>query len=339
MGAISDKSADLLDFHSDSMQSAASITVSEKEKKVSSTKNNPIPIRRFFTARGVSPYDEIKWEKRSAVITNDKGEIIFKQDGVKFPDFWSQTAINIVASKYFWGTLGSKERENSARQLINRVVNTLVEWGLKDSYFNAETAEIFRDELAHILLYQKASFNSPVWFNMGIEEKPQCSACFINSVEDTLESIMDLAKIEGMLFKYGSGTGTNLSILRSSRERLSGGGTASGPVSFMRGYDAFAGVIKSGGKTRRAAKMVILNIDHPDIVEFINSKKVEEEKAKSLIRLGYDSSLGGDAYSSVFFQNGNHSIRVSDAFMRAFEEDREWYTKKVKWWTFTERRI
>jgi len=330
MGAISDKSADLLDFHSDSMQSAASITVSEKENELSLAKNNPIPIRRFFTAGGVSPYDEIKWEKRSAVITNDKGEIIFKQEGVKFPDFWSQTAINIVASKYFWGALGSKERENSARQLIGRVVDTFVEWGLKDGYFNAETAEIFGDELAHILLNQKASFNSPVWFNMGIEKKPQCSACFINSVEDTLESIMDLAKIEGMLFKYGSGTGTNLSILRSSRERLSGGGTASGPVSFMRGYDAFAGVIKSGGKTRRAAKMVILNIDHPDIVEFINSKKVEEEKAKSLIRLGYDSSLGGDAYSSVFFQNGNHSVRVPDAFMRAFEEDREWYTKKVK---------
>jgi ribonucleoside-diphosphate reductase alpha chain len=330
MGAISDKSADLLDFHSDSMQSAAAITASEKENKSSLGKNDPIPIRRFFTARGVSPYDEIKWEKRSAVITNDKGEIIFRQEGVKFPDFWSQTAINIVASKYFWGALGSKERENSARQLIGRVVDTFVEWGLKDGYFNAETAEIFGDELAHILLNQKASFNSPVWFNMGIEKKPQCSACFINSVEDTLESIMDLAKIEGMLFKYGSGTGTNLSILRSSRERLSGGGTASGPVSFMRGYDAFAGVIKSGGKTRRAAKMVILNIDHPDIVEFINSKKVEEEKAKSLIRLGYDSSLGGDAYSSVFFQNGNHSVRVPDAFMRAFEEDREWYTKKVK---------
>ena len=330
MGAISDKSADLLDFHSDSMQSAASITVSEKENELSLAKNNPIPIRRFFTAGGVSPYDEIKWEKRSAVITNDKGEIIFRQEGVKFPDFWSQTAINIVTSKYFWGALGSKERENSARQLISRVVDTFVEWGLKDGYFNAETAEIFGDELAHILLNQKASFNSPVWFNMGIEKKPQCSACFINSVEDTLESIMDLAKIEGMLFKYGSGTGTNLSILRSSRERLSGGGTASGPVSFMRGYDAFAGVIKSGGKTRRAAKMVILNIDHPDIVEFINSKKVEEEKAKSLIRLGYDSSLGGDAYSSVFFQNGNHSVRVPDAFMRAFEEDREWYTKKVK---------
>jgi len=330
MGAISDKSADFLDFHSDSMQSAAAITASEKENKSNLGKNDPIAIRRFFTARGVSSYDEIKWEKRNAEIMNDKGEIIFKQEGVKFPDFWSQTAINIVTSKYFWGALGSKERENSARKLIGRVVDTFVEWGLKDGYFNAETAEIFGDELAHILLYQKASFNSPVWFNMGIEEKPQCSACFINSVEDTLESIMDLAKIEGMLFKYGSGTGTNLSILRSSRERLSGGGTASGPVSFMRGYDAFAGVIKSGGKTRRAAKMVILNIDHPDIVEFINSKKVEEEKAKSLIRLGYDSSLGGDAYSSVFFQNGNHSVRVSDAFMRAFEEDREWYTKKVK---------
>lgn len=329
MGVIPEKTADLLDFHSDSMGSLASASA-EKDDKVDIKHNSIFKIRRFFTKKGVSPYDEVKWKKQSASITNDKGETIFKQEGVEFPDFWSQTAINIVASKYFWGTLGTKERENSVRQLIGRVVDTFVEWGMKDGCFDAERAEIFGDELAHILLNQKASFNSPVWFNMGIEEKPQCSACFINSVEDTLDSIMDLAKIEGMLFKYGSGTGTNLSVLRSSRERLSGGGTASGPVSFMRGYDAFAGVIKSGGKTRRAAKMVILNIDHPDIVEFINCKVNEEKKAKDLIGLGYDSSLGGDAYSSVFFQNGNHSVRVQDAFMKAYEEDREWYTKRVR---------
>jgi ribonucleoside-diphosphate reductase alpha chain len=329
MGVIPEKTADLLDFHSDSMQSAASATA-EKDDKLSTTNNKTMKVRRFFSTKGVSPYDEVKWKKQSASITNDKGETIFRQEGVEFPDFWSQTAVNIVASKYFWGAVGTKDRESSARELIGRVVDTFVEWGLKDGYFDAESAEIFGDELAHILLNQKASFNSPVWFNMGIEQKPQCSACFINSVEDTLESIMDLAKIEGMLFKYGSGTGTNLSILRSSREKLSGGGTASGPVSFMRGYDAFAGVIKSGGKTRRAAKMVILNIDHPDIVEFINCKRTEEEKAKSLIRLGYDASLGGEAYSSVFFQNGNHSVRVQDSFMKAYEEDREWYTKRVR---------
>ncbi len=315
------KTVELLDIPSEN----SNMTQDSKE-----VKRGKLTFKRLFSNEGVSPFDEIEWEKRTASITNDKGQVIFKQENIDVPVSWSQTAVNIVASKYFWGTLGKDERETSIKQLIGRVVNTLTEWGLKDGYFDEENAAVFRDELAHILVNQKAAFNSPVWFNMGIEKKPQCSACFINSVKDTLSSIMDLAKTEGMLFKYGSGTGTNLSILRSSREKLSGGGTASGPVSFMRGYDSFAGVIKSGGKTRRAAKMVILDIDHPDIVEFITSKQVEEEKAKALMLSGYDGSVGGEAYNSVFFQNGNHSVRIPDTFMRAWEEDREWYTKRVK---------
>src|SRR5690606_38379102 len=225
-------------------------------------------IARRFTRPGMHPFDEVVWELRTATLTNDRGEVLFEQAGVETPSFWSQMATNVVVSKYFHGSVGSPERESSVRQLIGRVVDTITGWGREQGYFETEAdGDAFQGELAHLLLHQKAAFNSPVWFNVGIEEKPQCSACFINSVEDNMESILELAKTEGMLFKWGSGSGTNFSAIRSSREPLSGGGTASGPVSFMRGYDAFAGVIKSGGKTRRAAKMVILDIDHPDIEE------------------------------------------------------------------------
>jgi len=287
-------------------------------------------FRRFFTDGKQSPFDAVEWEQRTALIGNEKGVSIFRQDNVEVPKSWSQTATNIVASKYFHGKPGSSERETSVRQLIARVVNTIVRWGEEGGYFaDAASRDAFRDELCHLLVEQKMAFNSPVWFNVGVQAKPQCSACFINSVQDSMDSIMNLAKTEGMLFKWGSGTGTNFSTLRGSKETLSGGGIASGPVSFMKGFDAFAGVIKSGGKTRRAAKMVILNIDHPDIVEFIECKMSEERKAYVLMEQGYSSAIDGDAYSSVFFQNANHSVRVTDDFMQAVEEDRDWWTKNV----------
>src|SRR6516162_6496203 len=289
-----------------------------------------LKFERFFTDGKMSPFDAVEWEKRAALIGNEKGVTIFRQDDVEVPKNWSQTATNIVASKYFHGKPGSTEREESVRQLISRVVNTIVRWGTEGGYFaDHASRDAFKDELTHLLVEQKMAFNSPVWFNVGVQAKPQCSACFINSVRDDMGSIMDLAKTEGMLFKWGSGTGTNFSTLRGSKEALSGGGIASGPVSFMKGFDAFAGVIKSGGKTRRAAKMVILNIDHPDIVEFIECKMKEERKAHVLIEQGYDSSIDGDAYSSIFFQNANNSVRVSDEFMRAVQENRDWWTKNV----------
>src|SRR4051812_7473646 len=228
---------------------------------------------RFFTEAGVDPFDEVEWEIRSALIGNERGEMVFEQRDVEIPKAWSQQATNIVVSKYFRGQIGSPERERSVKQLIGRVVDTITMWAKSNKYFATdEDLQAFSQDLKHILVYQKAAFNSPVWFNCGFEKAPQCSACFINSVQDTMDSILTLARTEGMLFKFGSGTGTNLSPIRSSKELLAGGGTASGPVSFMKGYDAFAGVIKSGGKTRRAAKMVILNAEHPDIVEFINCK-------------------------------------------------------------------
>jgi ribonucleoside-diphosphate reductase alpha chain len=285
---------------------------------------------RYFTDGRKSPFDAVEWEKRTALIGNEKGVTIFRQEDVEVPKSWSQTATNIVTSKYFHGKPGSAQREGSVRQLISRVVNTIVRWGEEGGYFaEAESRDAFRDELTHLLVEQKMAFNSPVWFNVGVQPKPQCSACFINSVSDNMESIMGLTRTEGMLFKWGSGTGTNFSTLRGSRETLSGGGIASGPVSFMKGFDAFAGVIKSGGKTRRAAKMVILNIDHPDIVEFIECKMKEERKAHVLIEQGYDSSIDGDAYASIFFQNANHSVRVTDDFMHAVVEDKDWWTKNV----------
>ncbi len=256
--------------------------------------------------------------------------MIFRQENVEVPKSWSQTATNIVASKYFHGKPDTPERETSVRHLIGRVADTITAWGEKGGYFASPASrDAFHDELTHLLVEQKMAFNSPVWFNVGVQAKPQCSACFINSVQDSMGSIMDLAKTEGMLFKWGSGTGTNFSSLRGSHESLSGGGIASGPVSFMKGFDAFAGVIKSGGKTRRAAKMVILNVDHPDIVEFIDSKMKEERKAQVLIEQGYDRSIDGEAYSSVFFQNANHSVRVNDEFMQAVEDDRDFWTRNV----------
>ena len=292
--------------------------------------NTGLVFNRYFTDGRTSPFDTVEWEKRTALIGNEKGVTIFRQEGVEVPKNWSQTATNIVTSKYFHGKPGSRERENSVRQLIDRVASTIVRWGEEGGYFaDAQSRDAFRDELTHLLVEQKMSFNSPVWFNVGVQSKPQCSACFINSVSDSMESIMGLTRTEGMLFKWGSGTGTNFSTLRGSKETLSGGGIASGPVSFMKGFDAFAGVIKSGGKTRRAAKMVILNIDHPDIVEFIECKMKEERKAHILIEQGYNSAIDGDAYSSIFFQNANHSVRVTDEFMSAAEEDRDWWTRNI----------
>jgi len=286
---------------------------------------------RFFSKEGVDPFDEVEWDLRSAVIGSEKGEVVFEQRDVEIPRFWSQQATNIVVSKYFRGQIGTPERERSVKQLIGRVVDTITEWAVKQKYFATdEDLSAFSDDLKHLLVYQKAAFNSPVWFNVGFEKAPQCSACFINSVQDTMESILGLAKTEGMLFKFGSGTGSNLSNIRSSKELLAGGGTASGPVSFMKGFDAFAGVIKSGGKTRRAAKMVILNAEHPDILEFINCKVEEEKKAWALIDAGYDGSFTGVAYGSVFFQNSNNSVRVTDEFMRAVLDDGEWTTKAVR---------
>jgi len=286
---------------------------------------------RRWTRPDIHPYDEITWELRTANIASESGKTVFEQTDVEVPSFWSQLATNVVVSKYFRGHVGTPERERSVKQLIDRVVNTIAAWAETQRYFATdEDLEAFRAELTHLLVHQKMAFNSPVWFNVGIEEKPQGSACFINSVEDSMSSIMDLAKTEAMLFKFGSGAGSNLSPIRSSKERMSGGGIASGPVSFMKGYDAFAGVIKSGGKTRRAAKMVILNADHPDVAEFIDSKAHEEQKAWALIEAGYDPSFTGEAYGSVFFQNANHSVRVTDDFMRAVVENKDWTTHAVQ---------
>ena len=312
---------------SSSMPQKNEPTVAEERGKVKSG----LKIERYFTRAGVHPYDEIEWELRSASISNEKGNVVFEQSNVEIPKAWTQMATNVVVSKYFRGPLGGPQREHSVRQMIGRVVDTIAGWGSKDGYFAAEEdARAFADELTHILVHQKACFNSPVWFNCGIEEKPQCSACFILSVDDTMDSILDWYRKEGVIFKGGSGSGVNLSKIRSSKEQLAGGGTASGPVSFMKAADASAGVIKSGGKTRRAAKMVVLNIDHPDVEEFIKCKVEEEKKAWALIEAGYDSSLDGPAYGSVFFQNANNSVRVSDEFMQAVQQDREWKTRYVR---------
>ncbi len=318
-----------------------------------------LSFERVFTTPGVSPYDQVAWELRDAVIQDWKGKLIFEQKNVESPVDWSMTATNIVASKYLHGLVGTPERETGVRQLITRVAESIRDWGMDAGYFASEDdAATFYAELAHLLLNQKVAFNSPVWFNVGCDRlepnsdaqnwhwdadtrqviysttgyrKPQCSACFINSVQDSLDSILTLAKTEGMLFKWGSGAGSNLSSIRGSMETLSGGGTASGPLSFMRGFDAFAGVIKSGGKTRRAAKMVVLNVDHPDIVDFIECKSKEEAKAYSLIAAGYDGSgPDSEAYSSIFFQNANNSVRVTDDFMQAVERDQEFSTRTVK---------
>ena len=302
----------------------------QSETEPSKAERVGLEFPRYFSRAGTDPFEEIDWESRDAVIGNEQGEVVFEQRDAEVPAFWSQQATNIVVSKYFRGVLDTPARERSVKQLIGRVVETITGWARNQRYFAGDAdLQAFSDDLKHLLVFQKAAFNSPVWFNCGFEAAPQCSACFINSVDDTMESILTLARIEGMLFKFGSGTGTNLSSIRSSRELLGGGGTASGPVSFMKGYDAFAGVIKSGGKTRRAAKMVVLNVDHPDIVEFINCKVDEERKAWALIDAGYDGSFTGTAYSSVFFQNSNNSVRVSDDFMRAVVDDEAWHTRAV----------
>jgi ribonucleoside-diphosphate reductase alpha chain len=334
--------------------SPATVAIPPAQKK----KSPGLSFRRLFTKPGVSPYDEIEWDHRTAQITDSHGGVIFEQKDVEVPKDWSMTATNIVASKYLHGKIGTPERETGVRQLVARVAETIRDWGQAQGYFRtADDAATFHDELAHILLRQYAAFNSPVWFNVGCDRiepnsdgqnwhwnaqtqsvefgvtgysKPQCSACFINSVKDSLDSILTLAKTEGMLFKWGSGTGTNLSPLRGSSETLSGGGTASGPLSFMKGFDAFAGVIKSGGKTRRAAKMVILNVDHPDIVDFVECKQKEEAKAHALVSVGYDGSHpDSDAYSSIFFQNANNSVRVTDDFMYAVVRDTDFSTRAV----------
>src|SRR6188472_4525437 len=280
--------------------------------------------KRYFTVPGVAPFDAIEWELRHAFIPGKNGPA-FEQKDVEFPKFWSQTATNIVAQKYFRGRMSSPERETSVRQMIGRVVDTIGGWGREGGYFaDDEEAETFEAELKAILVNQYAAFNSPVWFNVGFEEKPQCSACFILSIEDSMESILDWIRREGIVFRGGSGSGVNLSKLRSSKEQLSKGGYASGPVSFMRGADASAGTIKSGGKTRRAAKMVVLDVDHPDVEEFIWCKAKEEEKARVLEAAGYDMSLDSADWASIQYQNANNSVRVSDAFMEAAERGGEW---------------
>ncbi|HEV2022871.1 MAG TPA: vitamin B12-dependent ribonucleotide reductase, partial [Terriglobales bacterium] len=336
-------------------------TAAKVEAQAAPEKRKAAPgltFKRYFTKADVSPYSEVEWERRTASISDSQGNSIFEQLDVEVPKDWSMTATNIVASKYLHGKLGAPERENGVRALITRVAETIRDWGQAQGYFrSADDGQTFHDELVHILVQQKAAFNSPVWFNVGCDRiepnsdaqnwhwspqlarvefgrtgyrYPQCSACFINSIKDSLDSILTLAKTEGMLFKWGSGTGTNLSPLRSSIEGLSGGGIASGPLSFMKGFDAFAGVIKSGGKTRRAAKMVILNVDHPDIVDFIECKAREEAKAWTLVQSGYDgSSPDSEAYSSIFFQNANNSVRVTDEFMQAVEGDADFSTRSV----------
>ena len=289
-----------------------------------------LTFTRRLSKAGVDPYSTLEWESRDAIIQGEGGKMVFEQRGVEFPANWSQLATNVVASKYFRGHLGTPQREQSVRQLIGRVVTTILGWGQEQGYFaDDDSRDVFRDELTHLLLEQEACFNSPVWFNVGVEPKPQCSACFILSVDDTMNSILDWYRKEGVIFKGGSGSGVNLSRIRSSREPLVGGGTASGPVSFMRAADASAGVIKSGGKTRRAAKMVVLNIDHPDVEDFIRCKGAEEKKAWALIDSGYDGAIDGEAYGSVFFQNANNSVRVTDDFMRAVEADGSWSTTNV----------
>ncbi|GAC1477979.1 MAG: vitamin B12-dependent ribonucleotide reductase [Acidimicrobiales bacterium] len=292
-----------------------------------------IGIRRHFTTAGVHPYDEVTWERRDARITNFRdGSVAFEQVAVEVPNFWSQNATNILAQKYFRGQLGTPERESSLKQVADRVADTIADWGIKDGYFVDEAeAGAFRDELKYLIVHQRAAFNSPVWFNIGVQGVPQqASACFILAVDDTMDAILDWYKEEGTIFKGGSGSGINLSRIRSSKEHLKGGGTASGPVSFMRGADASAGTIKSGGKTRRAAKMVILNADHPDVTDFIWCKAIEERKARALRDAGFDMDLDGKDSHSIQYQNANNSVRVTDEFMQAVIDDGDWHLRAVK---------
>jgi len=309
---------------------SAARSAMDEQYRFTGESSKGLTFERRWTTPGTHPYDEVEWELRDASIANESGVSVFEQKDVEVPKAWSQLAANVVVSKYFRGHIGTPSRERSVKQLIDRVVNTITSWAATQRYFATdEDLATFKAELTHLLLHQKMAFNSPVWFNVGVEARPQCSACFINSVTDSMSSIMDLAKTEAMLFKYGSGAGVNLSPIRGSNEKMSTGGVASGPVSFMKGFDAFAGVVKSGGKTRRAAKMVILNSGHPDILDFVDSKASEERKAWALIEAGYDPSFTGEAYGSVFFQNANHSVRASDQFMQAVEGDEDWTTYEV----------
>src|SRR6266487_1151049 len=336
---------------------AITATTTNTHKANGSTAKKSLPIERVFSDSKTSPFDQLEWERRTAEITDDAGKVIFKQENVEVPKSWSLLATKVVVSKYFYGEQGTSERETSVRQLIQRICRTIADWGVKDGYLRKADAEVFCDELTWLCVNQYGAFNSPVWFNVGLYhqygvgknsakgnwyynrktrqaerastqyEYPQGSACFIQSVEDTMEDIMRLAMSEAMLFKYGSGTGSDLSSLRSTKEKLSGGGRPSGPLSFLKVYDQVANVVKSGGKTRRAAKMNTLKDWHPDIEEFIDAKQKEEKKAWALIEQGYDGSYNGDAYGSVMYQNENVSVRVSDDFMRAALEGREWWTR------------
>jgi ribonucleoside-diphosphate reductase alpha chain len=304
------------------------VKASKKQKKLFAPQKTErtIPVRRTFTKEGIHPFDEIQWVRRDVLVGGEKK--VFEQKNVEFPDFWSMNAVNITASKYFRGKLGSQEREDSLKTTISRVARTIREWGEKFGYFaTKEQAEIFEDELIHLIVYQKGSFNSPVWFNVGVREHPQCSACFILSVKDDMNSILDWIKTEGLIFRGGSGSGINLSPLRAKSELLSQGGKSSGPVSFMRGADSVAGMIKSGGTTRRAAKMVVLDIDHPDVLDFVRAKADEEKKIRALMEAGYNmSDLNNDAWNSIQYQNANNSVRISDKFMEAVERDETWET-------------
>src|ERR671917_936287 len=290
------------------------------------TADQALSVRRLFTQPGVDPFESVEWEVRDARIGHGD-RLAFEQKDVEFPKSWSQNATNIVAQKYFRGQLNSPTRERSVKQMVSRVAGTIADWGRERGYFaSEEDGDAFEAELTYILVNQVAAFNSPVWFNVGFEESPQCSACFILSVEDTIESILDWNTKEGMIFRGGSGSGINLSKIRGSQEHLSKGGLASGPVSFMRGADAWAGTIKSGGKTRRAAKMVVLDVDHPDILDFIWCKAREEEKAAALRDAGFDMRIDGDGFTSIQYQNANNSVRVTDDFMRRAERGEEWTT-------------
>ncbi|HOS74498.1 MAG TPA: vitamin B12-dependent ribonucleotide reductase, partial [Verrucomicrobiota bacterium] len=339
---------------------AAAVTGARTPKKrAKAAAGKTLKIERWFSDPKVSPFDQVEWERRTAEITDDGGKVIFRQENVEVPKAWSLLASTVVVSKYFYGEQGTPERETSVRQLIHRVCRTIADWGVKDGYFTRAEGEVFYDEMTWLCLNQYGAFNSPVWFNVGLYhqyhignsssrgnwvwnpktgqaeraatqyESPQCSACFIQSVADNMESIMELAHSEAMLFKFGSGTGTDLSPIRSCKEKLSGGGRPSGPLSFLKVYDQVANVVKSGGKTRRAAKMNTLRDWHGDIQEFIEAKMKEERKAWALIEQGYDGSYNGDAYGSVMYQNENLSVRVSDAFMEAAEAGREWWTRSV----------
>ena len=307
----------------------------ENRAKVSFAQNGnakKLPLKRVFTREGSNPFDEVGWKTIKVVIRGSGMNKTVEERDLEFPDFWSDNATSIAGSKYFRGRIGSGERETSVKQMISRVVSKYRAWGLGLGYFDTqEEANIFADELTYILLHQRAAFNSPVWFNVGVEDPPQVAACFILAVEDNMESILEWINTEGMIFKRGSGAGVNLSPLRSSGETLSAGGRSSGPVAFMRGADSVAGMIASGGSTRRAAKMVVLNVDHPDIMKFIRAKAEEEKKVAALIDAGYNMyDLNNDAWNSVQYQNANNSVRVTDEFMHAVEQDEKFATRFVR---------